>query len=218
MEHSHRVLDGSFCGYTLYGLYHDSFSLFCSGHACVIHDVVDVASCSSLCLILQRLHEFLFSLVGGKSGYALKFVSNLAVEVFDLVLARLDHSLAVVEVALESVKFLLAAVVFVLLLVELHLALLVAGFRRLRFLHPLPCVAFRLTEDFHLLFFSLKDSFLLYHLCLAVCVFKNRVGAGGGVLFADHGCRHITYYGSCRRNYDPYCCFHAYVVVLYGCL
>ncbi len=157
MEHCHRVLDGSFCGHTLNRLYNDALCLFCCGHLGIVHDVVDVTCGCGLCLILERLHEFLLGFLSRETGDFHQFLLSLAVKMLDFRIAALKNLLAVVEVVLDGFEFLLAARLFSLLLIELELTLFETGLVGLGFLHTLVGRTLGIADYLHLFLFCLED-------------------------------------------------------------
>ncbi len=68
LEHRHGVLDGCFGRHTLYRLDYDALGFLVGGHFRIVHDVVDVACCGSLCFILEALHKLVFCLFGGQTA------------------------------------------------------------------------------------------------------------------------------------------------------
>ena len=128
MEHRHSILDRSLGSDTLDGLDDDALGLFVGSHLGIIHDIVDVTCRIGLSLILERLDQFLLSLIGRQAAHVLKRVANALLHLVDILLALVKHCHLVLDIHLQALDLIAAALEFALLLVEGHLTLLQFGF------------------------------------------------------------------------------------------
>ena len=67
VENGNAFLNGSLSGYTLDGLNDDFLGLSVGIELGLVHDLVDIAGGSSLCLVLEALHEAAAGLIGAES-------------------------------------------------------------------------------------------------------------------------------------------------------
>ena len=67
MEHRNRIFDSRFCCHTLYCLYDYLLCLLVGIELSLIHNLIDIACCLGLCLVLERFNKARLCLVCRKS-------------------------------------------------------------------------------------------------------------------------------------------------------
>ncbi len=127
VEHGDGILNGRLGGYALNGLDDDALGLLVGGELSIVHDVVDVASCSCLGFVSEALDQLLLSFIGTETAHVLKGVAYGLLQAVNLLLAVVKHLALKVNIGLEVVQLVAFALHLALLLVELHLALLELG-------------------------------------------------------------------------------------------
>ena len=182
VEYRHGILHSRFRSHTLYGLDDDALGLFGSRHACIVHNLVDVSSSIRLCFVLQRLDQALASLFDTQAGNLFELRTLLIDEVgeacIDFLFLLLEECLLRLHALTLSVGFLFAACQFVLLLVELHLALLDAVLRLLYLLIVLPHLLLEFCAFGQEFLLHLKQFLLLDDFCLLLCVLASLTDEG----------------------------------------
>ena len=214
MEDGDGVFDGRFGGDALYALDDDAFGFLRSRHACIVHYLVDVGGGIGFSLVLQRFDESFACFFDAESGDFFEpgplLVDEVGEACLHLFLLLLEQCLLCLHALPLGVGFLLAPRQFVLLLVELHLALLDAVLGLLYLLVVLPhfLLEFRAFAQELLLHFKqflLLDDFCLF-LGVLACLFGQGLSLGRHGHEVPYGHKDEEHYDGNREGYnDIYC-------------
>ena len=151
MEHADRVLNGRLCGYTLDGLNDDLTGLLVGIELCFVHNLIDIAGCSCLGLVFQRLDKTGLGIGSTKPRHLFQHLAFL--ELHLLKFLGLDR-----EQALLIVNALLLVVELVLLATQLFLTLIKGDFTLLQLVLTLLHLLVALLHFFlHLIVFPLQN-------------------------------------------------------------
>ena len=173
MEDRDRVLDRCLSRYPLNRLDHDFLSLLIGRHLRLLDDLIDVRGSLCLRLILQRLDQALFRLLGRQAGNRLQMLDFLLVQLIQLLFFLLNQFQLVRQVLLHDVHLVVLALELLLTLVHRDLTLLELCLDRLDLGITLRNLFLQIRLQVNKLLLHLQHLVFLDHFSLLLGLFQH---------------------------------------------